>query len=171
MWTEEQRKAASERAKARWADPEYKKKQGKAISKTPQCPSCGETNIKKFYVDKIGRRTNKYCRKCHAAACNKRWHDSPALTRWASRNSHKYGVTKEFLLELNEKQNGKCAICGGESKNARRLHIDHCHKTGTVRGLLCQGCNLGIGHLLDDVEVINKAIEYLRRNHGKPQYR
>jgi hypothetical protein len=161
VWTEEQKKQASERAKARWADPEYRKKQGKAISKQPCCPSCNETNIEKFYVDKNGTRTNKHCRECHKAECNRRWHARPALDRWASRN-YLYGVTKEFLLDLYEKQQGKCAICGEEPKTTRGLHIDHCHKTGAVRGLLCHGCNTGIGALQDDPKVIEKALNYLK---------
>ena len=52
MWTDEQKKLASEKAKARWANPEYKKSQGDAIKSPPCCPKCGETDIAKFYVDK-----------------------------------------------------------------------------------------------------------------------
>lgn len=161
MLSEERKKILSEQAKARWADPEYRKTQSNAISKLPNCPTCGETNIEKFYVDKNGKRTNKYCRECHKAVCNKRWHARSALDRWASRN-YKYNVTKEFLLELYEKQNGKCAICGEEPKTVRGLHVDHCHKTGAVRGLLCHGCNTGIGALRDDPIVIKKALSYLK---------
>lgn len=161
MWTEEQRKAASERAKARWADPEYRVAQGKSIAKPPCCPKCGETNIVNFYVDSKGRRTNKVCRECHKESCNKRWHSRSWLDRWASRN-YKYGVTKEFLVALHEKQQGKCAICEEVPKTARGLHIDHCHKTKAVRGLLCHGCNVGIGSLREDPAIFFKAISYLK---------
>jgi hypothetical protein len=161
MWTEERRKAASERAKARWADAEYRRTQGRAIAKPPKCPTCGETDIAKFYVDKEGGRTNKVCRECHKKACKQRWHARPELDRWASRN-YKYGVTKKFLLELHAKQEGKCAICGDEPKAARGLHVDHCHKSGAVRGLLCHGCNTGIGALKESPETLLKAISYLK---------
>jgi hypothetical protein len=163
MWTDEQRKEASERAKARWADPEYKKKQGDSIKKPPCCPKCGETDIAKFYVDKDGGRTNKACRECHKQQCKKRWNARPWLDRWSSRY-YLYGVTKEFLLDLHEKQQGKCKICGMEPETNRGLHIDHCHATGRVRGLLCHGCNTGLGAMKESPEVLSKAIEYLRSN-------
>ena len=60
-------------------------------------------------------------------------------------------------------QDGKCAICSNPQEN-RRLAVDHCHKTGKVRGLLCQGCNTGIGGLKDDTERIKKAIDYLKKS-------
>ena len=161
MWTDEQRKEASERAKARWADPEYRKKTSEAIKKPACCPTCGETDIDKFYLDKNGHRTAKFCKNCHKEQCKKRWHKRPWLDRWSSRY-YLYGVTKEFLLDLYEKQQGKCKICGMEPETSRGLHIDHCHGTGKVRGLLCHGCNVGIGSMREDPDVLSKAIEYLR---------
>jgi hypothetical protein len=161
MWTEEQKKAASERAKARWANPEYKKAQGNAIKSPPCCPKCGETDIAKFYVDKKGGRTNSTCRECHKIGCKKRWHTRTWLDRWASRN-YKYGVTKDFLISLYEDQEGKCKICGNKPTTQRGLHVDHCHKSGVVRGLLCHGCNTGLGNMKEDPEILLKAIAYLR---------
>ena len=161
MWNAEQRKVASEKAKARWADPKYRESQGAAIAKPPCCPSCGESDIAKFYTDKNGKRTNKICRECHKLACKKRWHARPALDRWASRN-YKYGVTKQYLIELYESQNGMCAICGERPETERGLHVDHCHDTGRVRGLLCHGCNTGIGALRESPEIFTKALSYLK---------
>ena len=145
MWTEEQKKAASERAKARWVDPEYKKKQGDSIKKPPRCRKCGETDIAKFYVDKNGGRTNKVCRECHKKECRERWHSRDWLDRWSFRN-YKYGVSKEFLIELYEKQQGKCKICCKEPGTARGLHVDHCHSTGKVRGLDRKSTRLNSSH-------------------------
>lgn len=161
MWTDEQRKAASERAKARWASPDYKRSQGAAIAKPPCCSRCGETCPDKFYVDKRGYRTNSACKECHKVACKERWHARPWLDRWASRN-YKYGVTKDFLVDLYERQKGQCAICGDEPATERGLHVDHCHKTGAVRGLLCHGCNTGIGALREDPKIFTKALSYLK---------
>lgn len=64
-------------------------------------------------------------------------------------------------------QGGKCAICGSSEARSRsdKFHIDHCHKTGVVRGLLCGPCNTGIGKLNDDPELLKIAIKYLE---GKP---
>lgn len=163
MWTDEQRKAASERAKTRWADPFYRANQGKALQKSPKCSSCGETDIEKFYVDTKGRRTNKVCRECHKQQCKDRWHAKPELDRQASR-SYKYGITPEQYKDMHETQQGKCAICNTEPKTKRGLHVDHDHGTGKVRGLLCHGCNVALGSFKEDVTLLNKAIEYLRSN-------
>lgn len=161
QWSPEAKAAASARAKARWADGEKRAFWSKSIEKPPCCPDCGQTDINQFYVDKNGRRTNKVCKECHKKNCRKRWHSRDWLDRWSSRY-YLYGVSKEFLIELYEKQQGKCKICGVEPKTTRGLHIDHCHKTGAVRGLLCGGCNTGIGSLKEDPNIFLKAIEYLR---------
>jgi hypothetical protein len=80
-------------------------------------------------------------------------------------------VDKTWLLkfgELKDKQQGLCAICfkgvSGMSSSKVRLSVDHDHKTGKIRGLLCGACNVGLGHFKDDVSVLKKAIEYLEEN-------
>lgn len=161
MWNLEQRNAASERAKKRWADPTFKAKVGRSRSRPFNCSKCGETNPSNFYVDKKGNRTNKKCRECHKVECKNRWHSRSSLDRWASRN-YKYNVTKEFLVDLYQKQGGKCAICKDFPQTARNLHVDHCHQTGAVRGLLCHGCNTGIGALRDNPEIVANALSYLK---------
>lgn len=55
------------------------------------------------------------------------------------------------------KQGGRCAVCGEEKK----LHVDHCHDTGKVRGMLCFACNTGIGKLKDDPDLLLAAHRYL----------
>ena len=59
---------------------------------------------------------------------------------------------------MYETQDGKCLVCGGWDE---RLNVDHDHKTDTVRGLLCQRCNVGLGWFEDDPERLNRAIKYL----------
>lgn len=76
----------------------------------------------------------------------------------------KYGLTKEQYEALLELQNGVCAICGRAQEDSitlRRLGVDHCHKTGKVRGLLCQRCNSAIGFLSDDHDLLRKAVKYV----------
>jgi len=69
------------------------------------------------------------------------------------------GVTDEqYQLKLLE-QGGVCAICKGVCTKA--LAADHCHVTGEFRGLLCNNCNRGIGHLKDNPELLENAIRYL----------
>lgn len=68
----------------------------------------------------------------------------------------KYGLTRAQYDEMAEKG---CAICGGQPSD--RLYVDHDHKTGMVRGLLCHQCNSGLGMFKDDKSLLAKAIEYL----------
>lgn len=73
----------------------------------------------------------------------------------------------EYYSKALAAQGGACAICGyPASELRRRLSIDHDHRTGQVRGLLCTTCNLGLGAFRDDPAVLAKAIEYLGRDRG-----
>jgi len=74
-----------------------------------------------------------------------------------------YGITVEQYDEMLVAQNYVCAICGDKDEN-KRLHVDHCHASGRVRGLLCRGCNLGLGKFKDNVETMFAAIKYLSKN-------
>lgn len=77
--------------------------------------------------------------------------------------AHKYGLTVEQLRTL--KAAPACEVCGVVWNEGRqRPHIDHDHITGRVRGLLCQRCNLALGHLEDSPELIEKLLQYARRN-------
>lgn len=59
-------------------------------------------------------------------------------------------------------QNFKCPICERhETEVGRIMVVDHCHKTGKVRGLLCHLCNVGIGNLQENIDTLQKAINYL----------
>lgn len=74
---------------------------------------------------------------------------------------NKYGISEEEYSRLHELQNGKCAVCGKELDH--NLCVDHDHKTGKIRGLLCDKCNLALGNVDDNLEILLKLIEYLRR--------
>lgn len=83
----------------------------------------------------------------------------------------RYGLSEEGYNLLLEKQNHRCAVCGKKesaksynAKNgAQRLSIDHDHKTGKVRGLVCFSCNRGMGYLKDSIDLLQQAIKYLSR--------
>jgi|ERR1035437_3979301 hypothetical protein len=65
---------------------------------------------------------------------------------------------------LYEAQKGNCACCGAhESEFKRGLHVDHCHVSEKVRGLLCTQCNPGIGYFQDSIERLEMAIAYLKK--------
>lgn len=75
-----------------------------------------------------------------------------------------YGVTQEQFDQMVAEQNGLCLICGNPPSGKGKsniLHVDHCHDTGRIRGLLCTNCNCGIGFFKDDPELVKKALAYL----------
>lgn len=128
--------------------------------KPPYCPSCGTLDIKNFYVDSLGRRAQIHCKECHKQRCKARWEAMTPMERKASRAST-YGITPQQFLELYDAQAGKCAICDEVPTAGRGLHIDHCHTTKQVRGLLCHGCNTGIGAMKESAKTLRSAIKYL----------
>lgn len=73
-----------------------------------------------------------------------------------------YGISADEYQEIYEAQGGRCFICRRARGLKKKLSVDHCHKTGMVRGLLCQPCNKMLGHLRDDVETSQRIIDYLR---------
>ena len=81
----------------------------------------------------------------------------------AHKYKNKYGITIEDYDRMLEDQGGRCAICrtNDPGGSGSRFAVDHDHKTGKVRGLLCTNCNTGIGLLQDDVLILEQAIRYL----------
>lgn len=72
----------------------------------------------------------------------------------------KYNITIADYDALVIIQDNKCAMCGKRYKK-KYYHIDHDHRTGKVRGLLCQHCNLSLGQFGDSIIVLQRAIDYL----------
>lgn len=75
-----------------------------------------------------------------------------------------YGITPEQKQELFERQRGVCAACGTDQPGSRKgWHLDHCHSTKQVRGILCHPCNLSLGHVKDSIERLQQLIAYLQK--------
>lgn len=80
-----------------------------------------------------------------------------------------YGITLSDYEAMLKKQGGVCAICGQKETRKNKytgickLHIDHDHKTGKFRGLLCHACNFAIGLFNDNTDILKSAILYLNR--------
>lgn len=81
----------------------------------------------------------------------------------------KYNLTLEQYYTILEEQNHCCKICGEEETRKNKttgvclLCVDHNHKTGEVRGLLCNKCNTGLGYFKEDINILYTAIEYLSK--------
>lgn len=81
------------------------------------------------------------------------------------RLQRRYGITIEQFGAIIDAQRGRCALCEEPLKlGTKSVHVDHCHETGKVRGVLCARCNLGIGRFGDNIRGLERAIEYLKRS-------
>lgn len=82
-----------------------------------------------------------------------------------SRLKIKYNLTEEQYDQLLKNQNYKCLICQNDfdMNNTKAIHVDHCHETNIVRGILCGTCNKGLGLFKDNIEYLQSAIKYLKR--------
>lgn len=89
-----------------------------------------------------------------------------AQVRERARTLRLYGLTQAGWDALIKHQGNQCAVCKTDRPGGRgeRWHIDHDHVTGQVRGLLCHRCNMGIGFLLDDPEIIRAAARYVAKH-------
>lgn len=155
------------------------------------CPRCSRDKpLTEFYVS-TGPRWTTRCKPCHIAhtteyrqihpeahnvraraRADRRFAETGYRTPSYERSGYRlyllreYGLTPEDYEAMLAAQNGGCAICGGPNTRRQRgvvdrMHIDHDHSTGRVRGLLCNNCNLVLGR----VEKIGLAriIAYLER--------
>jgi hypothetical protein len=78
-----------------------------------------------------------------------------------------FGITiEEYNLMLVD-QNNSCYLCKTNKDQLKRnLAVDHCHKTGKIRKLLCEKCNVGLGSFKENIETLTNAIIYLKEQHG-----
>lgn len=148
-----------------------------------ECRRCGVTKtLADFSLSRKATESQNAVYRSECKVCN-----SALARRWFAENAERanenrrrwnlqkvYGLTVVQYNALLAKQGGVCAICGDDEPNAHgrtrkkfRLSVDHCHKTGAVRGLLCQKCNRAIGLLDDDPIVMRKAISYLLRHRAE----
>lgn len=144
------------------------------------CTSCGEyKELTKFWNRKCYKDGySPRCKSCWSDQKSKQaWRDGNKdyQNQWRLRNvdkcnlsslksriKHKYKISLSDYEDLISKQGNSCAICKTHQDSLyRRLSIDHCHKTGKVRGLLCDRCNKSIGAFNDDVQLLDSAINYL----------
>lgn len=97
-----------------------------------------------------------------AAALQKRWRDTnPERSADHSRKKN-YGIELGTYSRMLAEQGGRCAICSTTDPRGKGVfHVDHCHDTGVVRGLLCHNCNVGLGNFKHNIDFLKKAELYL----------
>lgn len=106
----------------------------------------------------------KYCLECNKIRTDK--HRKKYPLDWAKYQKKAnlkryYGITPAEYDTYYSRQNGVCAICK-QPPGKRKLAVDHDHVTKRIRGLLCARCNTGLGQFIDSVNLLQKAVEYLK---------
>ncbi len=138
--------------------------------------------------EKVREYMREYSKKYRAAniekarKANREWYErnrekqvAYGRTRYLEkRESHlkiKYGISMDDYKVLHAAQGGRCAICAVDKTNGRGgpslFHVDHCHRTKRVRGLLCNSCNRMIGLGKDDPAILRAGADYVER-HAQP---
>lgn len=139
---------------------EYPKNRRGAHGINTYCLICSAEGVRARRATPEGQQAHRDASKRWRESNNERHKDNNA--RWH------YGVGHGTYDTMLAAQDGKCAICETITPGVRlvRFHIDHCHKTEKVRGLLCEHCNRGIGHFKDDPALLRRAIKYLSPEGG-----
>lgn len=119
-----------------------------AQGRHPVCKSCRSRQAKLWYTQK----------RSEIIQSRREWRKQTGADR-----RHSYGLSIEEFNAMVVAQNGRCAICG-EIPTGRGFHVDHCHLTGKIRGLLCRGCNLALGNMKDDPVRLKRAADYLYKH-------
>ena len=102
----------------------------------------------------------------HRKAYAKAYHQRNKEKNWARSLARNFGITAEEYYKMLEEQNGVCAICrkpesAKHNEKIRKLAVDHDHKTGEIRGLLCSNCNTGLGGFKSSLALLHSAEDYL----------
>jgi hypothetical protein len=137
-----------------------------------KCTKCGvEKPLSEFSKHKSGKNgIRAQCKLCinfvRSGTCIKK----PKRTEEETKNLYKsrafkrkYGISKEDFYILKFKQNNKCAICQNELENDKKSHMDHCHNSGKLRGVLCTTCNVGLGMFKDSLLLLKSAVKYIKK--------
>lgn len=142
----------------------------KQMKQEKRCPRCKKTwPTQDFYPTSYSKDGySSWCKECMKEKVQTHPQKHVYERRAALR---RYGISIDAYDELMQKQNGVCASCGEREVHSRKnkimsLSVDHCHVTGKVRGLLCNNCNVALGHLKDDPERIKALLKYLE-NHNE----
>lgn len=117
-------------------------------------------------VEKRRARSRQYYKEHHSYLLTRARSRRQSLDKNKERDRRlrrKYGIDLQAYLVLLAEQNGKCAICGRTSGSSRRtsLVVDHDHRTGAIRGLLCGQCNRVLGFVDDNPRTLRAALVYL----------
>jgi hypothetical protein len=126
-----------------------------------ECGKCKQNKpITQYHVDQnTSSKLTSWCK-----ACKKKYQVENQEQIRTKTVSTRYGVSLDRARELRAVNT--CAICGADTTNPLMKAIDHCHQTGTVRGVLCKYCNIGLGFFNDNPETMQSAVDYINRHNN-----
>lgn len=136
-----------------------------------KCSCCKQILAVEFFP-KATNKTRGYAWECKECKKKRKLEKQASMSKeeWYLQNrkyylKSAYGISLEDYNKLLKQHEHKCAICGCDEVDSVHgvLHVDHCHITGKLRGLLCQQCNTALGKFKDSEEILEKAKEYLRK--------
>jgi hypothetical protein len=113
-------------------------------------------------------RAHGMCQRCYLQAYRKKNLAALKAKSKEQRVRREYGLTLEDVAVMQAAQGGRCAICDRLPSKGNRMHIDHCHSSGVVRGLLCRSCNMYLGTIEARAAQIPAFLNYLEQ-HRKPE--
>lgn len=144
------------------------------------CRKCdNKLDISEFRINAVSKKGlpiyRSYCYKCQLSANtswrSKRKESKEDYERYVRNETLRpYGINVDDYNRMFKEQGGKCKICESttpKSKRNKHFYIDHDHKTGKVRGLLCNRCNSGLSCFEDTPAFLSNAIKYLEYNFSK----
>jgi hypothetical protein len=144
--------------------------------KTRKCKDCGEIKPHEEFHKNTSYKDNirPYCIPCRRIRELKSYYKNKHKNPYDYEKDKDiklkkaYGISFQEYKEMLHAQNGMCAICGTTDTGKRKAFaVDHCHTCGEIRGLLCGSCNTAIGLLKENLETMQKAIDYVRFHQEK----
>ena len=126
---------------------------------------CSTSNCSKLIYNP--EKTGTLCNFCYRRKLDKEEYEATITVKIRQREKQlnkRFGLTNVEYEEIWKYQGFCCYICRKGNKNNKRFPVDHCHKTGKIRGILCNRCNQALGLLKDSIDSLKRAIEYLEKD-------
>lgn len=156
---EEQRRRSRERQRKRRQNPEELAKDAKKMKdKADAMPIDKRRTVWREKQANYSKRNKEYLAKYQRDRRAK----NPNIARAANLKSN-YGITTQQFEQMFINQGSCCAICKRLDSGGKNWHVDHCHETNKVRGILCHWCNIALGGFMDSVNILNAAIQYVSK--------
>lgn len=137
-----------------------------------RCLGCGKRPPEVAFHKRKRSGTEYWFSRCKLCTNSRKRERENAVDEYGNKAARRYSIKKRYGMTAEEwdalwnQQGNACAICRTVESDGKYWHTDHDHFTGEVRGILCHGCNTGLGNFGDDPVRLKMAIEYLEARNG-----